>query len=157
MTSESYRCSTESSLQQVQMSTRGCRQDTKSVCYTCMWPWELKGKREMSPAPGHTHSIVLLHTPSSGLISTNWDFSALTFTIFSSNSLFSICSWEIWTLKETWQWLWGCYHQKWFQSQLLRTPLNIKLPFGATWKCVTPELSTCQHYPTLWKSVFSPQ
>lgn len=133
----SERCSTESSLQQ------GMWQATKRVCYTCIWSQELKKEREKSPSLGHTHSTTLLHIPSSGLSLIN-RFLSTGFPHFFSNSFFSVSSWAIQAFKETQEGLWGCYHQKWWDSH----PPSLH--------CI-PAISSGQHHLTLWKSLPSPQ
>lgn len=79
---QSHGCSTESSLQQAEVSTEVCGQDTKSL--HAYGPGTNKKERQKTPLPGHTHSVTLPYPPSSGFSLTNWDFSALVFTIFFS-------------------------------------------------------------------------
>lgn len=98
---------------------------------------ELKKERQKPQSPG-THT--LLHTPASGLsLAAGISQHCLSLSFFN-NALFAISSWAIWTVKESQEWLWGCYHGK------QRDP---NLPFH---HC-TPGLSSLQHSPPLWKSV----
>lgn len=135
---ESHRHSTESSLQQVEVNTEGCGQSMRGVCYMCIWPWELR-KKERNPHPLGTHIQLHcfthhpLHSAEPAGTSQYW-----LSPFFFSNSLYYLQL--------------GSRNIQGVTGMTVRLlpPETVGSHLPSHHK--TPGLSSCQHYPILWKS-----